>query len=276
MAYFETDGGRRVKYEHYRGAGTPVVLVHGWGMAGKVWVSVIEGLIREGHEVVVIDQRGCGRSDRDFADVSVSANAGDVVAIVGALGLRPAVINGWSLGGAIAVEAAHRLGASAAGLMLTCGATPRLTSAADFPYGAEPGSYAGLGEALLADRAGFFAGIAQGTCARDMGPATVAWLHAMFMDGAPMLYTSLAAVETLDQRTLLGKLAVPVLSIVGGKDAIVSPDVGRQVLAFARNARIAEFADCGHAPFLEEPAAYLAVLLDFVAECDRDLPGGRQ
>lgn len=265
MPYLDTDDGGRVHYEHYSGRNIPIVLIHGWGMSTRVWYSMVEGLCRAGHEVVAIDQRGCGQSDRDFADVSIAANARDVQAIGAKLGLAPAILNGWSLGGAIAAEAAALMGRAAAGLVLTCGATPRLTRADDFPYGAEPGSYAGLGDALLTGRAAFFRGIADGTCAKDVGQPTRDWLQAIFMESGPMLYTSLAAAEGLDQRSLLAGLDIPVLAIVGGSDVIVSPDIGKQAAACAKHGEIALFAESGHAPFLEEPEAYLAELLRFAA-----------
>lgn len=267
MPYLETADGGRVHYEHFAGRNAPVVLIHGWGMSGRVWYSIVEGLCRAGHEVVTVDQRGCGRSDRDFADLSIAANARDVQAIAAALKLRPAILNGWSLGGAIAAEAAQRMGDTACGLVLTCGATPRLTRAADFPYGAEPGSYAALGDALLADRAGFFQGIAQGTCAKDVGAATIAWLQAIFLESGPMLYTALAAAEDLDQRALLAGLEIPVLAVIGGRDAILAPELGSQAVACTRRGAAALFPESGHAPFLEEPEAYLAELLRFTASC---------
>ena len=137
MAYYEAGDGRRVYFEHYHGPKSPVFLIQGWGMSSRVWVDTIEALKAAGHEVLTIDHRGCGQSDRDFDDLSVNAIASDVEGIVRQRGLRPVVLNGWSLGGAIAAEAAQRLGERAAALVLTCGASPRFTRTDDFPYGGE-------------------------------------------------------------------------------------------------------------------------------------------
>lgn len=266
MAYLSVSGGR-LHYDHFAGSKTPIVLIHGWAMSSRVWHSQIEGLIRAGHEVVAVDQRGCGLSDRDFTDMSIAAIAGDIVGIVEDAGLRPAIINGWSLGGMVAAEVASRLGERAAGLVLTCAASPRLTSADDFPYGADPGAYDGLGDALLADRAGFFAGITSSVCARDVGQPMIDWMQSIFMDSGPMVYASLAQGAKVDQRALLAALDIPVLSIVGGKDAVLSPDIGRKAAEYPKQGELKVFEECGHAPFIEEPAAYLAALLDFAARC---------
>ena len=110
MAYFETDSGGRVYFEHHRAPGMPVVLIHGWGMSGDYWASAVEGLLAAGHGAIVIDHRGCGRSDRDFTDMSIAAIAGDVAAIIDRCDVPRVVLNGWSLGGAVAVAAAALLG----------------------------------------------------------------------------------------------------------------------------------------------------------------------
>src|SRR3546814_19705195 len=105
MARLAVEGTREIHYDHHKGGdGTPVVLVHGWGMNGRVWDYVLPYLLQAGHDVVVADQRACGRSDRDFTDVGIEALGSDVVALVEHLGLAKVVLNGWSLGGARSEE----------------------------------------------------------------------------------------------------------------------------------------------------------------------------
>src|SRR5689334_19813463 len=106
MAYLDTRDGGRVYYEHHRGAGIPVVLIHGWGMSGDYWASTVATLTQNGHGAITVDHRACGRSDRDFDDLSIDAIAGDVAAIVERCALTRIVLNGWSLGAAVAVAAA--------------------------------------------------------------------------------------------------------------------------------------------------------------------------
>ena len=264
MAFLETSGGGRVYFEHYRGERIPVFLIHGWGMSTQIWSTVTDQLCIEGHEVIAIDHRGCGRSDRDFSDLSVSAIADDVIAIVRLLDLRPAVLNGWSLGGAVAVEAASRLGDRAAGLILTCGASPRLTCADDFPFGAEAGSYDGLGQAIAADRAGFFRGLAGSVCARDIGQAMIEWMTSIFLESAPRSYIALVEAASMDQREQLAGLTIPVLSCVGAKDTVIDPELGVQAAKCAPHGQLARFEQSGHAPFLDEPERYMEVVKQFL------------
>lgn len=263
MAFYQADG-RRIYFEHYAGARRPVFLIHGWGMSTQVWTTVIDQLCGDGHEVVAVDHRGCGRSDRDFADLSVTAIAADVDGIARSLDLRPVVLNGWSLGGTIAVEAAARMRDRVAGVVLTCAASPRLTRADDFPFGAETTAYDGLGAAIANDRAGFFNSLASTICARDIGQPMIEWMASLFLESAPRAYTALTAAAALDQRVTLAGLNVPVLSCVGAKDAVIDPELGVAAAGCARRGQIARFEQSGHAPFLDEPEHYMAVVRQFI------------
>ncbi len=264
MARFDCGDGRSVYYEHHRGAATPIVLIHGWAMSSRLWASTIEGLKAAGHAVIAIDHRGCGQSDRDFEDVSIAALASDVEGIVRKETSRPVVLNGWSLGGAVAAEAASRLGSQAAGLILTCGASPRFTKTADFPYGGDQEGLAATAAGLAADRGAFFKGLAQGVCVREVSPETVDWMWSVFIDSGPDVIRSLLDLGDLDQRTLLGELDIPVLSIIGSADAILDPQIGIEAAKCARKGTTATFDGCGHAPFFEDAPKYLTTIRDFM------------
>ena len=100
MPYLSVDASQRIYYEHAAGEDITVVLVHGWGMSGRVWDATARELAA-GVGVVRYDQRGCGRSDREFADVAIETLAADLVALCDHLALAAPVLNGWSLGGAV-------------------------------------------------------------------------------------------------------------------------------------------------------------------------------
>ena len=103
MAYLDTAQGR-VYYEHHTGEKVPVLLIHAWAMSVRVWDSTLSALQEAGHAVIAFDHRACGRSDKDFGDFSIEAIAGDAAALCDKLGLDQVVVNGWSLGGAVATQ----------------------------------------------------------------------------------------------------------------------------------------------------------------------------
>jgi pimeloyl-ACP methyl ester carboxylesterase len=72
----------------------------------------------------------------------------------------------------------------------------------------------------------------------------------------------------LEQRAALSRLNQPFLSVIGGRDVFVPPEIGRLAATLAPRGQAVEFAECGHAPFLEDPAGYRAALLAFIAQLD--------
>lgn len=263
MAYLEVDGGR-VYYEHHAGAGRPVVLVHGWAANARCWDTTFPALLAAGYDVTLVEHRACGRSDKDFADTSIAAVAGDVVALVGHLGLRRPVLNGWSLGGAVVVEAARRLGDDLGGLVLTGGATPRYTAADGWPYGGTPADVDAVLGGLAADRPSTFRAVAGAVCAKPVGVDVVESIWMAFMETGPRVDDMLRDLAVVDQREILPALPCPVLLLAGREDAFVSFDAVAASRALYRDARLVEFGGVGHAPFLEDGETYRAELLRFL------------
>jgi pimeloyl-ACP methyl ester carboxylesterase len=266
MAFFKTNCAKNVYYEDYGSGNTAVVLIHGWGMSCRAWDNTLPALLAAGRRVVLIDHRGCGQSDKDFADMGILAIAGDVVKLVAELGLESVVLNGWSLGGAVAVEAADQLGARCSGLVLTCGASPIYVQKPDFAAGGTAEDMAATVAALAADRVSFLAGLAQAVCAKDVGEPIERWMWQVFCSASPMASASLAQLAPLDQRAQLAALAVPILSFVGSADVFVDPEICRWVSANNANARVIEYEGVGHAPFIEVAADYNRDLLSFLAD----------
>jgi pimeloyl-ACP methyl ester carboxylesterase len=91
-----------------RGAGEPVVFLHGFPTSGHLWSDVVP-LVPAGHRVVVVDLLGYGRSDRPTGrPVSIRAHADRVVELLDALGINYACVVGHDIGGGIAQSLAVR------------------------------------------------------------------------------------------------------------------------------------------------------------------------
>ncbi len=266
MSSLAREDGKHIYYEDYGSGDSAVVLVHGWGSNLRAWDYTLPALAAAGHRVVLLDHRGCGQSSKDFSDMSIEAIAADVVALVEALSLSRVVLNGWSLGGAVVVSAAARLGDRCAGLVLTCGATPCYLQKPEFPHGGTDADLAGTLEAMAADRVNFLAALSAGVCASEVSQDVVSWMHRAFLESSPLAAASLGDLGPLDQRSLLSQLQVPILSYVGANDAVVDPNVCRSVPDYAGNVKTVECAASGHAPFIEESALYNSELLAFLTD----------
>jgi pimeloyl-ACP methyl ester carboxylesterase len=92
-----------------QGAGPLVVLVHGWPELGYSWRHQLSALAAAGFRVVAPDLRGFGESEgpEDSDAYSVLHNAGDMVALVAALGETEAIIVGHDWGAPIAWTSAQ-------------------------------------------------------------------------------------------------------------------------------------------------------------------------
>ncbi|GAA4903556.1 pimeloyl-ACP methyl ester carboxylesterase [Actinomycetospora succinea] len=269
MAHLEVEDGRRIYFEHHAGEKQPVVLVHGWGVTARAWDTIAPALRADGHEVVLLDSRTHGRSDNDFVDVSIAAMGSDVARLCEHLGLQRPVVNGWSLGGAVAVDAVARLGANAGGLVLTGGATPRYTAAPDWPHGGTVDDVEAVLAGAAADRATTFKGVAQAVCAVPVSTEVIDWMWGMFMEMGPRGDEAIRDLAGLDQRKTISTLEVPVLLLHGRNDGFVAFSGAEAAVDLYPDARLVPFDASGHAPHLEERDAYLAELRTFLASTGR-------
>ena len=116
------------------GGGIPMVLVHGLASNCRLWDGAARELANLGHDVVALDLRGHGRSDKPDHGYSVPEVAHDVVDVINRLSdgneawQRPLVI-GQSWGGNIVVEVAHRHGDRVSGAVAVDGGTIDLSRA---------------------------------------------------------------------------------------------------------------------------------------------------
>ncbi len=91
------------------GEGPPLLLVHGWPQTWYAWRLVMPELARH-YRVVAVDQRGIGLSDKPQAGYDTASLAGDMVALMRALGHERFSVYGTDVGMPIAyaVAADHR------------------------------------------------------------------------------------------------------------------------------------------------------------------------
>ena len=97
-------GGARLYYyaAGTRGAGEPVVFLHGFATSGHLWSDVV-ALMPPGRRLVVLDLLGFGRSDPPGSlPLGLRAHAERVLAVLDALGIASACIVGHGIGGGVA------------------------------------------------------------------------------------------------------------------------------------------------------------------------------
>lgn len=107
--FVDLDGARLYYYAAgSRGAGEPVVFIHGFATSGHLWGDVVS-LMPAGHRIIVLDLLGYGRSDPPGGRaLTLEAHAERVTALLDALSVGSACVVGHGLGGGIAQALAVR------------------------------------------------------------------------------------------------------------------------------------------------------------------------
>ena len=192
-----------------------------------------------------------------------------VAALVRERGLARAVVGGWSLGAMVALSAADRLGADAAGLLLLS-ATPRFTAGDGWEAGLPAEQVDGLAARLRISPAKALARfhgacLVEGELPGDARAAALATLLSEPPDPGSAR-AGLAALAAGDLRPLLAR-AAPALLLHGERDVIVPPGASEAMARAMPAARRIVLPGAGHAPQLSRPAEVAAACLEFLAGC---------
>jgi pimeloyl-ACP methyl ester carboxylesterase len=90
-----------------KGAGRPLILLHGGAGAAIYWKFYLEKL-QDYYRVVAPDLRGHGRTDNPEGNISYKLMSDDIAAFVDKLEIESPILCGWSDGGQIALEVGLR------------------------------------------------------------------------------------------------------------------------------------------------------------------------
>lgn len=101
--------GANITYDETGSGPAGIVFVPGWCCSRDNFSDILPGVAAAGWHAVAMDTVGFFDSTASRASFTVEAAAEDLVALVGHLGFTTVVLAGHSAGGAIALEAAHRL-----------------------------------------------------------------------------------------------------------------------------------------------------------------------
>lgn len=244
------------------GHGPDLALLHGWGMHGGVWESLIAPLA-ERHRVHVVDLPGHGASAAT-TPYTVQQVARDVAAV-----LPPRCsLAGWSLGGQVAMQIALDVPARIERLLLI-GTTPCFRQRADWAHGQDDATVREFARSLEQDYEGtlnrFLSLQARsGEAAR----AVIARLReTLFARGRPDLASlrgGLAILSELDLRHAVHAIAQPTLIVHGTHDMLTPLAAAEWLMGQLPAAQLAVIPGAAHAPFLSHPVETLDLLQDFL------------
>ena len=254
-------------------AGPPILFVHGWSQGAGVWRKQLASpLLTSRFRMVALDLRGHGESAADGAAYGdARAWAGDLAATIDALGLRGAVLAGWSYGGYVINDYLRAYGEDAIrGIVYVAAAVDMGVDVAYRQRGdgwrgvlprrgtSEPHAFSGAPH-----DAGPMRTFVRNCFAGALAQADEDELLAINLRVAPAVRQALFA-RTVASDDVLAAIRVPVIVAHGTGDRIVDAETARHIAALVPHARLSLYADCGHALFWEAPAAFERELAGFV------------
>ena len=255
-------------YYEVRGQGEPLLLIAGLASDSQSWGASAAMLART-RQLILIDNRGCGRTHGSYARIGVADLADDCAALLAHLGIAHAAVLGHSMGGFVALEFAlrHRERVSRLVLAATVAASPARTNALlhDWAQRLEAG----------ADAASWFRELFRWIFSaavyddeRTMDELTRLALEYPYPQSAADFRRQVEAIAAFDRRADLPHVDVPALVLAGANDVLFPPD---EVTALARalaQARLAVVPAAAHALALENPARFSDEVLSFLAQAD--------
>jgi non-heme chloroperoxidase len=254
--------GVSLRYDR-TGAGPAVLLIHGWTANRTFWERQVQAL-RDRHTVITIDLRGHGESSHPRTGYTLNTLVGDLEHLVRALALPRTAIVGWSMGGIVAQELAHRLGEKASALGLLSTTAGGLTDPKN-PY-AQGDRIAEMKKAIDDDFRAFVRTFAPNLFKEGASSPLFAWAVGQ-MQKTPA-HVAAACLDMLlgaDQRAKLKKLKVPTTVLHGKHDAIFALGEAQAMAKQIPGADLVVFEQSGHAPHLEETEAFNAALAKLLA-----------
>jgi pimeloyl-ACP methyl ester carboxylesterase len=105
---FLSTPGVNIHYLDAPGGSPPIVMLHGLSANAHCFAGLIAAGLSPTFRVVAPDLRGRGRTDKPATGYTMADHAGDVLALLDALGLERVILAGHSFGGYVAIYLASR------------------------------------------------------------------------------------------------------------------------------------------------------------------------
>jgi len=254
--------GRKISYmrANEQSDAVPVLLIHGFGGDANNWVLNLEPLSGS-RPVYALDLIGHGGSAKDVGDGALTTLVGSVAGFMKAVGIKRAHIVGHSLGGAIAILLAERLGQGCASL--TCIAPAGLSDEVNPLF---------LEQYLTAERRRPVKAVLQ-MFVKDPDLVTKEMVEDFQkykrLEGASAAMSAIASQvmpggkQSGDLRPALSGLSTPKLVIWGSQDAILDPSAAG---GLPDTITVETIDGVGHLPQLEAADAVNALIEKHIAQ----------
>jgi non-heme chloroperoxidase len=260
-----------IYYEDH-GAGSPVVLIHGYPLSGRAWDKQVPALLEAGHRVITYDRRGFGASSRPVIGYDYDTLAADLHTLLEHLGLHDAVLVGHSMGTGEVTRYLGSYGSARVtkGVLLSP-IPPYLLQADDNPDGVPLSVFDGFTQAAEADTPAWMKGFLdnfynidtlRGTLVSDQA-YQASWNLAVTASATAAV--ACIATWATDFRDDLPKIDVPMLVVQGDADQVLPIDkTGRRLPGLIGDVNLVVIEGGPHAIAWTHAGQVNTALLDFL------------
>jgi pimeloyl-ACP methyl ester carboxylesterase len=251
-------------YYETRGAGDPLVLIPGFGNGLWIWFKQTEELARR-FRVVAFDPRGVARSEGRDEAFTIGELADDVAALLDALAIEAAHVLGASFGGFVAQEFALKYPARTRSLVLACTSFGGGGHVSPSPETlAAIASTKGLNTEERV-RENLLLAFSPAYLAREAEEVErITRLRAENPVPEYVYMRQLQAAVGFDASRRVGGIRAPTLVVTGDADVIVPPQNSRNLAAAIPGAELRVVEGGSHTFFIERAAEFNHVVADFI------------
>lgn len=245
--------------------GPSVLLIHGYIESVEFWAPVVRRLEGAGLDVVLVDQRGHGMSERGSAPFDTDTLGDDVRAWIDGLGLRDVVVAGHSMGGisTMAFAAGHPDLAADRVRSLVLVATlcfpEPLFGLPDIQV--DPGRVVALLERAMAVETLGLLFLSRVFGTRPTRPGIEATREGLLRTDRATRVDAMRMLRGFDLRPHLPSIPLPTVVVAGSHDRL-TPLPGNEVIAeLIPDARLEVLPGMGHMLMFEAPDAVTDVIV---------------
>jgi pimeloyl-ACP methyl ester carboxylesterase/DNA-binding CsgD family transcriptional regulator len=260
VRYLRTSDGVRLAWAE-SGKGPPLVKAANWlthlefdweSPVWEHWTSFLSNHFR----LVRYDERGCGMSSGEDADLSLERRVDDLAAVIDAAGIdEPVTLLGISQGAATCLRYVDRHPERVHRLILYGGYARGLAFANDSPAKVEFDAIVNLARVSWAKDNPVFRSVFTSQFIPGASDQQLQWFNELCRrsTSGPTAARLLQACANVDVTPLLPRVHVPALVLHARKDAVVPVSSGRK-LASIEGAEFVELDSANHVILQDEPA----------------------
>ena len=244
------------------GKGRPIVLIHGWGMSGKIWEEISK-LMSDKNKLYIIDLPGMGKSQ-----LIKPYKIDDLIKKIHELIPDKVTIIGWSLGGQIAMKYYLKY-PKTVNYLVCISSTPCFIKKLGWEYGVSINFLSKFKKDLLSNwqktLKKFFLLQIKEDKKKD---SILKKLENNFIDEQRPkkegLDKALKILEEIDMRNDLKNINVPTLIISGKRDVITNYKASIWMQSKIKKSEIFIFDSAGHMPFISYQRECFELIKKFI------------